>query len=191
MLPFRWIGRTIRTWRSLIEVDTANGHWDRPVKGDEWQRCGQGDFLTQLRWKHHIRYLDGDVWTGAGCRDCALCTNSDRLATGCGGSARVQAIALFAASPCPVSLATSLSLISLHGSLSRRLLAVSTSIIDPPSMLQSTTARWVFVRTVRPIHLNGSIRHKALKAADAIPLCLSFQCNKVPPVMTSLQLLPC
>ena len=71
------------------------------MKGYERQRCAQGDFSTRFRRKHHIGYLDGDVWTRAGCRDCALCTNSDRLATGCGGSAIVRAITLFALVPVP------------------------------------------------------------------------------------------
>ena len=60
-----------------------------------------------------------------------------------------------------------------------------------PYRLQSTTARCVFMRTIQPIQLNGSIRHKALEAAGPTPFCLSFQCIKLPPVMMSLQLSPC
>ena len=51
--------------------------------------------------------------------------------------------------------------------------------------LQSTTTRCVFMRTIQPIQLNGSIQHEALKTAGATPFCLSFQCIKLPPVMTS------
>ena len=51
-----------------------------------------------------------------------------------------------------------------------------------PYRLQSTTARCVFVRTIQPIQLNGSIRHEALEAAGPTPFCLSFQCIKLQPV---------
>ena len=54
-----------------------------------------------------------------------------------------------------------------------------------PYRLQSMAARCVFVRTIQPIQLNGSIRHEALEAAGPTPFCLSFQCIKLPPVMTS------
>ena len=152
------------------------------MKGDERQRCAQGDFSTRFRRKHHIGYLDGDLWIGACCHDCALCTNSDRLATGCGGSARVRAIALFAAI---VSVQTSPSKSPMW---CFRLNRVEKSpwphfcrsspftglyLRDrEPYRLQSTTARCVFVRTIRPMHLNGSIRHEALEAAGATPFRL-------------------
>ena len=54
-----------------------------------------------------------------------------------------------------------------------------------PYRLQSTTTKCVFMRTIQPIQLNGSIQHEALEAAGATPFCLSFQCIKLPPVMTS------
>ena len=41
------------------------------------------------------------------------------------------------------------------------------------------------MHTIQPIQLNGSIRHEALEAAGPTPFCLSFQCIKLPPVMTS------
>ena len=75
-----------------------------------------------------------------------------------------------------VSLATFSSLIPLRGSLSRRPLAVSTSIKD---------------RQVR-IHANYSANpakweHSARSARGCLSntFCLSFQCIKLPPVMTS------
>ena len=66
-------------------------------------------------------------------------------------------------------------------------------LANPPSqvsisatILQSMTVRCVFMQTVQPSHLNGNIRHEALKAASATPFPLSFQkCIKLPPVMTS------
>ena len=54
-----------------------------------------------------------------------------------------------------------------------------------PYQPQSKTVRCVFVQTIQPCHLNGNIRHEALKAADATSLPLPFQCIKLPPVMTS------
>ena len=54
-----------------------------------------------------------------------------------------------------------------------------------PYRLQSTTARCVFVRTIQPVQVNGSIRQEALEAAGPTPFCLSFQCIKLPPEMTS------
>ena len=41
------------------------------------------------------------------------------------------------------------------------------------------------MRTIQPIHLIGSIQHKALETAGATPFCLSFQCIELPAVMPS------
>ena len=65
MLTFRWIGWIVCTNTHLAVVNWSQyGQlWPRyrPMKGDEWLRCGQGDFLTRFRQKHYIGYLDGDV----------------------------------------------------------------------------------------------------------------------------------
>ena len=58
-----------------------------------------------------------------------------------------------------------------------------------PYRLQSTTARCVFVQTIQPIQLNGSIRHEVLEAASPTPFCLSIQCIKLSPVMAFMPIM--
>ena len=145
--------------------------------------------------KHYIGYLDGDVWTETS-RNRAM-TRTLALP-----SQPVANLSLFVQraqlrQPAPVQTSPSryplwcFRLNRVEKSpwphLCRSSPFTGLYLGDRwPYRLQSTTSRCVFVRTVRPIHLNGSIRHEALEAAGATPFCLSFQCIKLPPVMTSL-----
>ena len=145
--------------------------------------------------KHYIGYLDGDVWTE---------TSQNRAMTRTPAlpSQSVANLSLFVQraqlrQPAPVQTSPSrYPLWCFHLNRVEKSPWPHLCRSSPftglyvskhwPYQLQSISARCVFMRTVQPIHLNGSIWHEALDAAGATPFCLSFQCIKFPPVMTSL-----